>query len=88
MRPALYGSAMPQFGEPGQRIGYEVLPHPESAPPLLLFHGFSASPAAFMLNLPALTKKFKVVTVDLLGHGESDAPKRSRRTSRSRPSSA
>jgi len=65
---------MPQFGDPGRRIGYKVLPHPENAPPLFLLHGFTASAASFMTNLPELSKHFTVVTVDLLGHGDSDAP--------------
>jgi pimeloyl-ACP methyl ester carboxylesterase len=65
---------MPQFGDPGQRIGYEVFPHAGNAPPLFLLHGFTASAASFMTNLPELSKHFTVVTVDLLGHGKSDAP--------------
>ena len=29
---------------------------------------------AFDVNLPALREHFTVVTIELLGHGESDAP--------------
>ncbi len=65
---------MPQFGQPGERIGYEVYPHPQGAPPLLLIHGFTASSASFANNLGPLRAHFTVVTVDLLGHGESDSP--------------
>ncbi|MBI2767403.1 MAG: alpha/beta fold hydrolase [Chloroflexi bacterium] len=65
---------MPLFGTPGERIGYTVYPHPRGAPPLFLFHGFTASAASFMSNLAALRERFTVITVDLLGHGESDSP--------------
>jgi 2-succinyl-6-hydroxy-2,4-cyclohexadiene-1-carboxylate synthase len=65
---------MPLFGAPGQRIGYEVYPHPLGAPPLVLLHGFTASSASFEANLDGLREHFTVVTVELLGHGASDAP--------------
>lgn len=65
---------MPLFGAPGQRIGYEVYPHPQDAPPLVLLHGFTASSASFEANLDGLREHFTVVTVELLGHGASDAP--------------
>lgn len=65
---------MPLYGEPGQRIGYELYPHPGEAPPLVLIHGFTASRASFEANLDGLRRHFTVVTVELLGHGDSDAP--------------
>ena len=65
---------MPLLGAPGERIGYTVFKHPNGAPPLFLLHGFTASNASFLTNLPALRERFTVVTIDLLGHGESDAP--------------
>ncbi|MGE5594639.1 MAG: alpha/beta fold hydrolase, partial [Hyphomicrobiales bacterium] len=65
---------MPTFGAPGERIGYTVYSHPQGAPPLLLLHGFTASAASFISNIPVLRRDFTVITVDLLGHGASDAP--------------
>jgi pimeloyl-ACP methyl ester carboxylesterase len=65
---------MPLFGNEGEQIGYEVYAHPKGAPPLILLHGFTASSASFMSNLDGLAERFTVVTVDLLGHGASDAP--------------
>ncbi len=65
---------MSQFGQPGERIGYEVFPHPAGAPPIVLLHGFTASSASFLSNLRALRDRFTVITVDLLGHGASDSP--------------
>ncbi len=66
---------MPLFGEPGERIAYERFPHPGGGPPLYLVHGFTASAASFAANLPGLGEHFTVVTVELLGHGGSDAPR-------------
>jgi 2-succinyl-6-hydroxy-2,4-cyclohexadiene-1-carboxylate synthase len=65
---------MPLYGEPGTRIGYELYPGPAGAPAIVLLHGFAASSAIFGSNLADLVRSFNVVTVDLLGHGESDAP--------------
>ncbi len=65
---------MPLFGEPGQRIAYERYPHPAGGPPLYLLHGFTASAASFAANIEPLRRHFTVVTVELLGHGGSDAP--------------
>jgi pimeloyl-ACP methyl ester carboxylesterase len=63
------------FGEPGARIGYVVYEGPSAdAPPLLLVHGFTASRASFDANLAGLRSHFRVITVELLGHGDSDAP--------------
>ncbi len=69
---------MPWFGEPGERIAYTLYPGPEGAPPLVLMHGFTASSAQFAANVPGLATRYTVVLVDLLGHGESDAPADSR----------
>jgi 2-succinyl-6-hydroxy-2,4-cyclohexadiene-1-carboxylate synthase len=65
---------MPLFGEPGTQIGYEVYPGPPEAPPIVLLHGFAASSAIFGSNIGDLARSFTVITVDSLGHGESDAP--------------
>lgn len=42
--------------------------------PLVLLHGFTGSSAAWFTVLPALAERYRVIAVDLLGHGESDAP--------------
>lgn len=65
---------MPLYGSAGERIAYEVTPGPEGAPPIVLIHGFTASRASFLSNIPGLAQRFTVVSVELLGHGESDAP--------------
>ena len=65
---------MPLYGEPGQRIAYERYPHGGGGPPIYLLHGFTASAASFAANVAALREQFTVVTVELLGHGRSEAP--------------
>lgn len=62
---------MPFCGPLGERIAYSVQ---GSGPALVLLHGFTASSATFTPNVPELARRFTVVTVDLLGHGASDAP--------------
>lgn len=39
--------------------------------PLVLVHGWACSNKFWQRNVPALSKKFKVVTFDLRGHGQS-----------------
>ncbi len=65
---------MPLIGKPGERIGYVIHEGPGGAPPIFLLHGFTASAASFSSNIAGLTRHFRAVTVDLLGHGESDSP--------------
>src|SRR5918912_165339 len=42
---------------------------------LLLIHGMAGSSAAWRAVLPRLSKKFRVIAPDLLGHGESAKPR-------------
>ena len=48
--------------------------HGGTGPHLLLVHGFLSSSAQWNLNLPALKKFCRPITVDLWGHGQSPAP--------------
>jgi 2-succinyl-6-hydroxy-2,4-cyclohexadiene-1-carboxylate synthase len=41
---------------------------------VVLLHGFTGSSASWGPVLPGLAERYRVVAVDLLGHGESDAP--------------
>jgi pimeloyl-ACP methyl ester carboxylesterase len=43
-------------------------------PPLLLIHGLGASSFSFRKNLTPLGEKFRVLAVDLPGHGDSPGP--------------
>lgn len=43
-------------------------------PPLLLLHGFTGSCRSWDRFIPAWSKFRRVIAVDLIGHGESDAP--------------
>jgi pimeloyl-ACP methyl ester carboxylesterase len=58
----------------GVRIYYQASGPPDGATPLLLTHGFSASSAMWQPNLAALAAARPVITWDLRGHGNSDAP--------------
>lgn len=58
----------------GVRICYDVHVGPAEATPLLLSHGYGASRAMWQPNLDALAAKRTVVTWDMRGHGDSDAP--------------
>ncbi|MBL0063159.1 MAG: 2-succinyl-6-hydroxy-2,4-cyclohexadiene-1-carboxylate synthase [bacterium] len=44
------------------------------APPLVMLHGFAQSVNSFTLHVPELTKHFRVVRIDLPGHGGTQAP--------------
>lgn len=43
-------------------------------PPLLLLHGFTGSARSWDRFVPAWRERHRVIAVDLIGHGESDAP--------------
>ena len=43
-------------------------------PAVLLLHGFMGSAAVWTPHLPALTAHYRVLAVDLVGHGGSDVP--------------
>ncbi|WP_122627191.1 2-succinyl-6-hydroxy-2,4-cyclohexadiene-1-carboxylate synthase [Lucifera butyrica] len=43
-------------------------------PPLLLLHGFTGSIQSWRRILPALRNRYKVVLVDMIGHGLSESP--------------
>ncbi|HEY7615650.1 MAG TPA: alpha/beta fold hydrolase, partial [Terriglobales bacterium] len=47
--------------------------------PLVLLHGFTGSSESWWQIRPALSKQFMTVTVDLLGHGLTEAPEDSQR---------
>ncbi len=42
--------------------------------PLVLLHGFTGSGESWRSHVPAFASRFLTVTIDLLGHGRSDAP--------------
>lgn len=43
--------------------------------PLLVLHGFSGSSKSFEELIDSWSKKYKVILVDILGHGKSEKPK-------------
>jgi 3-oxoadipate enol-lactonase len=45
-----------------------------SGDPLLLIHGLGSSTRDWEFNQPALSKKYRIITYDVRGHGQSDKP--------------
>lgn len=45
-----------------------------AGPALLLLHGFTGSAENWMLHIPHLATRFRVIVPDLPGHGASDSP--------------
>lgn len=62
---------MPMLDRDGVKIHYQV--HGDG-PVILLTHGFSATSAMWEGQVAALSRRFKLVTWDMRGHGESDYP--------------
>jgi pimeloyl-ACP methyl ester carboxylesterase len=62
---------MPSLDRAGVKIHYEV--H-GSGPVVLLSHGYSATSRMWTGQVEALSRRHKVVTWDMRGHGQSDYP--------------
>ncbi len=56
------------------RIAHGAHGSPTDRPPLLLTHGYDQSGLMWEANVPALARDRLVITWDLPGHGESEAP--------------
>ena len=57
-------------------IDYHIETH-GAGDPLVLLHGFMGSGANWQAQIEAFAAQFQVITVDLLGHGATEAPARS-----------
>ncbi len=57
----------------GVSINYEVS---GQGPALVLLHGWTENHNFWKFQIPAFTKDYMVLTIDLRGHGESDKPKK------------
>jgi len=62
---------VPTLDRAGVRIHYE---DQGSGPALLLTHGYSATLAMWKAQVAALEKRFRVLSWDMRGHGQSDSP--------------
>lgn len=56
----------------GDRVAYEDAGDGDA---LLLLHGMAGSSHTWRNVIPALSKRYRVIAPDLLGHGESDKPR-------------
>jgi pimeloyl-ACP methyl ester carboxylesterase len=62
---------MPYIDRDGTKIYYDV--H-GSGPAVLLSHGYSATSRMWRGQVEALSSRYRVLTWDMRGHGESDSP--------------
>lgn len=73
---ARYSNASSQFVElpSGVRMHYRVEGQPATAPTLLLIHGFSASLHTWEPWVARLGDSYRIISLDLPGHGLTSAP--------------
>ncbi len=64
---------MPHLQANGTRIYYEVHGK-EAATPLVFLHGLGSSGQDWELQVPVFAEDFRVVLIDMRGHGKSDKP--------------
>jgi pimeloyl-ACP methyl ester carboxylesterase len=57
----------------GERLAY-IDTGPRTAPPLILIHGYTDSARDWAPIAPLLTPRFRLIIVDLRGHGASEKP--------------
>lgn len=62
---------MPFIDRDGVRIFYEAA---GDGPPVLLSHGYSATSRMWQGQVEALAPRYRVITWDMRGHGQSDSP--------------
>lgn len=71
-------AACPAFGEDrsapfqGGQVHYTVDGH--GSADLILIHGWTCNASFWRLQIPELSKQYRVISIDLPGHGSSDAP--------------
>ncbi len=62
---------MPFLERDGVRIFYEAA---GEGPPVLLSHGYSATSRMWRGQVEALAPRYRIITWDMRGHGQSDSP--------------
>lgn len=63
---------MAQLNVKGRQIGYEIW-HEQQTPTLVLLHGFTGSAKGWE-QIASQFEQFRVIAIDMVGHGQSDAP--------------
>jgi pimeloyl-ACP methyl ester carboxylesterase len=63
---------MPEATINGVRLNYEL--HGDSGPPLVFVHGYTGDLTDWRHQLPAFAPSYRLLIVDLRGHGASEAP--------------
>ncbi|HXG03458.1 MAG TPA: alpha/beta fold hydrolase, partial [Candidatus Binatia bacterium] len=66
---------MPVLNVPGARLQWEAHASAEAAtaPALVLLHGLGSSSADWLFQVPVFAARYRVLAVDLPGHGRSEA---------------
>lgn len=67
------GELLDVVSRDGTRLTAELF-GPADAPPLVLVHGWTCARRFWTCQLHALAERYRIVTYDLRGHGDSDAP--------------
>jgi pimeloyl-ACP methyl ester carboxylesterase len=62
---------MPYVERDGVRLYYEAA---GDGPPVLLSHGYSATSRMWRGQVEALSARYRIITWDMRGHGQSDSP--------------
>jgi pimeloyl-ACP methyl ester carboxylesterase len=62
---------MPYVERDGVRLYYEAA---GDGPPVLLSHGYSATSRMWRGQVEALSDRYRIITWDMRGHGQSDSP--------------
>jgi pimeloyl-ACP methyl ester carboxylesterase len=57
----------------GQHLAYVEMGDPKG-PPVILIHGYTDNARDWVPLIPYLSKKFRLIAVDIRGHGRSDKP--------------
>lgn len=63
---------MPYFDNDGCQLHYEDYGH---GAPLLLVHGLGSSTRDWEYQIPVLAQHYRVLALDVRGHGRSDKPR-------------
>ena len=68
---------MPKIAVNGLSYHYTIskaMAATKQQPPLVLLHGFTGSVANWQTHLVAFSNSYRTIVIDLLGHGQTDAP--------------
>lgn len=68
------GQATMTAGEDEYQVAYQIRKGSSSKPPVVFVHGWCASGSVWNIQLDQLKTPRALIAIDLIGHGDSDAP--------------